>query len=115
MKLSNIKKYPRSLSINFWGIYLPLRKGKLFKHCGGGYSESGSIQVCDQSSMVFKIGSIERPFSVKEYSIMTGVSGMTSRLIIAFCSNSFSRSDNTFPLIPIADWISLNLCEPGSN
>ncbi len=49
------------------------------------------------------MGSMEWPFSVNEYSIMTGVSGITLRLTTPWCSKSFNRSDNTFPLIPIAD------------
>lgn len=60
-------------------------------------------------------GSNAFPFSVKEYSILTGVSGYTFRLTIPSCSNSFSLSDNSRPLIGIEDSMVQKRCGPESS
>lgn len=62
------------------------------------FYQEGSIHCEDHLEISSKIGANAQPFSVKEYSMRTGVSGMTSRLITPSVSSSFSLSDRTLPL-----------------
>ncbi len=69
----------------------------------------------DQFPVSFNVGYNELLFSVREYSIITGTSGITSRFTIPCCSKSFRLSDKTFPLIPIENWRVQNRCVPDNN
>jgi hypothetical protein len=58
---------------------------------GSGGSSTHSSAQTDSSSKAF---SSERPFSVRWYSMRTGVSGITVRVTMPSASNSLSRSDS---------------------
>jgi hypothetical protein len=110
------------LSRVFYFIYKPKKRDKkpvvvmtIGFYCFESVLPSASIQFWDHFSISFISGSRAKPFSVREYSIRTGVSGYTSRLTMPCVSRSFKRSDSTRPLIPIDDSKVQNLFGPVSS